>query len=39
VVLAGFAETPTDGAVRYAAAAVRAFLPIHGGPEAPEPAV
>jgi hypothetical protein len=39
VILAGFADAPTDGAVRYAAAALRAFLPIHGGPDAPEPAV
>jgi hypothetical protein len=32
VILAGFAEAPTDGAVRYAAAAVRAFFPIDERP-------
>jgi hypothetical protein len=36
VILAGFAEPPTDDAVRYAAAAVRAFLPIDGDRAAPE---
>jgi hypothetical protein len=37
VVLAGFADAPTDGAVRYAAAAVRAFLPIQAAPTRPRP--